>query len=746
MSFINELKRRNVLRVAAAYVVTAWLVIQVVETILPAFGFGDVAVRIVTIVFGIGLIPSLVFAWAFELTPEGLKKEKDVDRAQSNTPHTGRKLDRMIMVVLALALGYFAFDKFVLNPQREAAMKERKVTEVEQARQEGRTEALVESYGDKSIAVLPFVNMSSDEEQEYFSDGISEELLNLLSKIPELRVTARTSSFSYKGKDVRVSDVARELNVGHVLEGSVRKAGNQLRITAQLIEAHSETHLWSETYDRELENIFAIQDEISAAIVAALKERLDLKVETTPRTAVVANTEAHDAYLRGRYLVVQRTRDSIAGAVREFEKAITLDPDYALAHAELAMAVILMATYGDLSGAEVLARAEPHARMAMEINSSSAEVQAAMGVVAWLKQSPEEALTYLRQAIKINPNYSFAYYVLGTVLDGTLGRYSESFPMFDKARQLDPLSIPSNIDYVSALIDKGRLEEAEQELEKLSTIAPVWYSRLRGLLTSRGGRWANQVLSDLGALMIEPEWDSLRRNLAMEFVIIGLEKEALAISETPPAAALVMLGQYSDAVAAAETESMGLVDGPAFVALIKASAGEYNSARPALEELWQRSGKLVTRQGRFEVSSAAALIAILRDADADADADVDALITAIRDNVRRYRENGMAGTGITGPNYSMYNVEYEEGIADYLAGEFERGIALIAKASENGFFIPLHESYLQSLYDDPGFAPILAGQKARQANERERFLSIVCSDNPYEEVWQPDEGTCEGML
>ena len=189
---------------------------------------------------------------------------------------------------------------------------------------------------------------------------------------------------------------------------------------------------------------------------------------------------------------------------------------------------------------------------------------------------------------------------------------------------------------------------------------------------------------------------------------------------------------------------MDRVNGSAFLALIKASAGEYKSARPALEDLWQRSGKRVTRQGWFKVSSAAALIAILRDADADAD--VDALITAIRDNVRRYRENGMAGTGITGPNYSMYNVEYEEGIADYLAGEFERGIALIAKASENGFFIPLHESYLQSLYDDPGFAPILAGQKARQANERERFLSIVCSDNPYEEVWQPAEGTCEGML
>jgi hypothetical protein len=191
LSFFNELKRRNVLRIGAAYVVVSWLLIQVAETIFPLFGFDDTPARIVVLVLAIGLVPAMIFAWAFELTPEGLKKESEVDRAQSITPRTGKKLDHMIMVVLALALGYFAIDKFVLNPQREAALRLEQSDQLalvaEEAHREGRSEALVESYGDNSIAVLAFQDMSQDQDQEYLSDGIAEELLNLLARIPELR-------------------------------------------------------------------------------------------------------------------------------------------------------------------------------------------------------------------------------------------------------------------------------------------------------------------------------------------------------------------------------------------------------------------------------------------------------------------------------------------------------------------------------------------------------------------------------
>ena len=263
MSFFNELKRRNVFKVGIAYVVVAWLVAQVLQLVFESFGTPDWVMKTVLVLLATGLPFALFFAWAFEMTPEGLKRESEVDRSQSITHETGQKLNYTIIAVLVLALGYFAYDKFVLTSGRDAAL----VEATTQAISEQVVTEEAPSESDKSIAVLPFVNMSSDEEQEYFSDGLSEELLNLLAKIPELRVAARTSSFSLKGKELQISEVGEILKVAHVLEGSVRKAGNQVRITAQLIQAEDGYHLWSETYDRSLDNIFAIQDEIAAKVV-----------------------------------------------------------------------------------------------------------------------------------------------------------------------------------------------------------------------------------------------------------------------------------------------------------------------------------------------------------------------------------------------------------------------------------------------------------------------------------------------
>ncbi|MCZ6517722.1 MAG: adenylyl cyclase, partial [Gammaproteobacteria bacterium] len=291
MSLYSELKRRNVLRVAIGYLAASWLLIQIVETLFPIFGLADELVRLFVIILVIGFPLILIFSWLYELTPEGLKLEKDVDRTVSEAHHTGKRLDRAIIVVLTLALGYFAFDKFVLDPARDAAREE---TVARQAR----TDALVESYGENSIAVMPFVNMSDDASNEYFSDGISEELLNLLAKIPQLRVISRSSAFSFKGKDVDIPTLAEQLNVAHVLEGSVRKAGNKVRVTAQLIEARSDTHLWSGTYDRELDDIFAIQDEIAAKVVEQLKITLLGSAPETRKT----DPEAYALFLQARYL------------------------------------------------------------------------------------------------------------------------------------------------------------------------------------------------------------------------------------------------------------------------------------------------------------------------------------------------------------------------------------------------------------------------------------------------------------
>jgi len=276
MSFFKELQRRNVFKVAAAYLIVGWLIMQAGEVMSPALNLPGWVNSMLAFFLILGFPLAMFFAWAFEMTPEGLKKEKDVDRSKSMTSATGKKLNNTITVVLVLALGLFAFDKFVLDPDRDAE----EIATAVQVATEQQAPVSDSAQADNSIAVLPFVNMSSDPEQECFSDGLSEELLNLLAKIPELRVAARTSSFSFKDQSIEIPEIASRLKVVHILEGSVRKSGNQIRITAQLIQADSGYHLWSKTYDRELDNIFQIQDEIAAAVVDALKITLLGKAPT----------------------------------------------------------------------------------------------------------------------------------------------------------------------------------------------------------------------------------------------------------------------------------------------------------------------------------------------------------------------------------------------------------------------------------------------------------------------------------
>jgi len=461
LSLFNELQRRSVLRVAAAYVVVSWLVIQVVETVFPAFGFGDATVRIVTVVLAIGLIPALILSWAFEITPEGLKKEKDVDRSQSITAHTGKKLDRIIMVVMAFAIGYFAIDKFVLSESRETSI-------AEEARQEGRSKALVASFGDNSIAVLPFVNMSDDASNEYFSDGITEELLNLLAKIPEIRVISRTSAFSYKGKQITLTEVARELNVAHILEGSVRKSGNQVRITAQLIEARSDTHLWSETYDRSLDNIFAIQDEIASEVVARLKVTLLGNAPMVRKT----DPEAYSLYLRGRHLRHQNTAGSLEQALVLLQQALAIDPGYAAAWDELGSVYINQGNIG--------------------------------------RRPIDETRTLSREAVSkalvIDPGYALAHANLGWIARGSDFDLSTAAQHFERALQLEPANTDIIRRAANLTASLGRLDEAIALNEFVIARDPISHSSHHnmGLYYLYAGRWDDAIASIRTALTLSP--------------------------------------------------------------------------------------------------------------------------------------------------------------------------------------------------------------------------------------------------
>lgn len=317
MQFLEEIKRRGVVRVAIAYLAIAWLVLQLAEMLLPVYGFSDTAIQNVVTLLGVGFLISLGFSWAFEWTPAGIVKDGDVSASPESAPRDHKKFDRFTILVLLVAVSFFVVDKFVLDPERD------RVRELEIA-ETARNEALQGMVSERSIAVLAFEDLSPQSDQEYFSDGISEEILNLLTEIPELRVAGRTSAFSFKGKDNTIGEISKLLNVSHILEGSVRKAGQRVRITTQLLDARTDTHLWSETYDGDLSDVFAVQDTIAAQVVQELRVRLVGEVPTAP----VTEPQAYENYLKARYIIYNLDDSRFDEAQALLDQALALAPDY----------------------------------------------------------------------------------------------------------------------------------------------------------------------------------------------------------------------------------------------------------------------------------------------------------------------------------------------------------------------------------------------------------------------------------
>jgi len=456
VNLLSELRRRNVLRVAVAYAAVAWLFIQIAETLFGVFGFGDTPARVVVIVLAIGFVPSLVFTWIFELTPDGFRKEKDIDHAHPATGRTGKKLDLAIMGVLALAVAYFAFDKFILEPMRQEEVQRQVAEQLQLARQEGRAEAVVAAYGNKSIAVLAFQDMSQNGDQEYLADGLAEELLNLLAKFPELRVISRSSAFSYKGKDMKLDQIARELNVAHVLEGSVRKSGNRVRITAQLIDARSDTHLWSETYDRNLDDIFAIQDEIAGAVVEQLKVTL-LDGKNAVRTS---NTEAFALLLEARHLARQGTAEAYEESISLYQRALDLSPDYVAAWAGLATNYSNQANKSLRPYDEGYALARKAAEHALAIDPDYPPALTLVGWIAMIYDNDlRAAANYLERALALDPtNLS----IIGNAasLLYTLGRREASIKLDEYVTAHDPLSPTGHSNLAEGYLSIGQWDSA----------------------------------------------------------------------------------------------------------------------------------------------------------------------------------------------------------------------------------------------------------------------------------------------
>lgn len=465
MSFFEELKRRNVIRVAVAYLAVTWLLTEVASTVFPLFGVPDWGTRFVVIILALGFVPTLVFSWAYELTPEGLKKEKDVVREKSITHLTARRLDSITIAVVILVLAVFVVDHFWLDARMGQQSATNQATEPDRF---STVDPAAPEYPPRSIAVLPFVNMSDDPANEYFSDGISEELLNLLATIPELRVTARTSSFFFKGKDVTIADIARELQVANVLEGSVRKAGNRVRVTAQLIEAGSGTHLWSHTYDRTLEDIFAIQDEIAGEVVKSLK--VTLLGEAAPKMRET-DPEAFSLYLQCRHFSVG-TSDDLRKGERYCRQALDIDPEYAPAWERLGTVYTNMAIRGLIDFSTGYEQATEFTKRALELAPNSAVVHAALG---WKEMMYERdlpmAASHFRTALELAPS---DYSVLGraAVFAETLGRFDQAIELSNKALAVNPLghSVYGNVAIVHCYV--GQFERANERFAKALDLRP----------------------------------------------------------------------------------------------------------------------------------------------------------------------------------------------------------------------------------------------------------------------------------
>jgi TolB-like protein/Flp pilus assembly protein TadD len=455
INFFAELKRRNVYKVAVAYAVVAWLLIQAASIFFPAFDAPPWVMKIFIIVIIFGFPVALIFSWAFEITPEGIKLESEIEPNKSIERRTGRKIVAVTIALAVLAAGLFVYQlvrsKSTVTPRQSEAA----------------TEA-----PNKSIAVLPFVNMSADKNDEYLSDGMTEELINVLSKVPGLRVPGRTSCFAFKGKNEEdiFRKVGDQLHVGTVLEGSVRKAGDKLRVTAQLINVSDGYHLWSKDYDGDVKDILNFQSNVAEQVVQALQVQLGTEAARALSKKPTENAEAYRLYLLGRYHFAKFTRAGWTNAIHYFEQALQIDPAYTLAYCGLAD------TYGwaggqTLPGREAWAKEMEFARKALALDPDLAEAHLSMGTALYSVLGPYASKKELDRAVELNPNLALAYDQYGWTF-AEMGRFDDAIAAEKKALELDPLNTFLNTDLAFFLYWARRYEEATTQIRKTLELDP----------------------------------------------------------------------------------------------------------------------------------------------------------------------------------------------------------------------------------------------------------------------------------
>src|SRR5438094_206134 len=461
-----ELKRRNVIRMAGLYLVGAWLVVQVAGTVLPMFGAPEWLPRTIVVLLAIGFVPAVIFSWVFELTPEGLKRDEDMAPERSITPQTGRRMDRMIIVVLVLALGYFAFDKFVLTPRREAALVS------SAAPNESKS-----VINEKSIAVLPFENRSRDPDNAFFTDGVQDEILADLAKIADLKVISRTSVMQYRSGLARnLRKIGEELGVAHVVEGSVQRAANKIRVNAQLIDARTDAHLWAQTYDRDLADVFAIQSEIAKAIADQLQAKLSPNEKKAIEQPPTTDLAAFDLYSRAKSLLLTaefRGEPDQRKAIELLDEAVKRDPSFFEAYCQLAYAHEQSYAVSGVDHTPArLALAEAALQAATRLRPDAAETHLARaGYLYYGLRDYAGALAELEFARRALPNDPRLFELTGYLLRRR-GQKEVGLQNLQRAVELDPRNFSILGQIAHSYQHLGRYPEAIAALDRVLAIGP----------------------------------------------------------------------------------------------------------------------------------------------------------------------------------------------------------------------------------------------------------------------------------
>lgn len=722
MSLFNELKRRNVFKVAAAYAVVGWLLLQISATITPLMNAPDWVPTVVLIFLLIGYPLALFFAWAYELTPEGLKREREVDRDTSITHETGRKIDFIIIGALIIALGYFVWEsRFAVSPRMAPI----------QTAQAGER---------NSIAVLPFVNMSSDQNNTYFSDGISEEILNVLAQVPDLKVTSRSSAFQFRGSEVHIPTVAKQLGVSNVLEGSVRKSGTRVRITAQLIDAENDQHLWSETYDRELNDIFAVQDEISAAIVTELKNKLGIEVRAAPKVLVAATPEAHEAFLRGRYLMEQRKPATLNEAVSEFKKAIVADPDYAKAYAGLAVAISLQTQgqYGDYTDKEAVDLSLPYAEKALSLAPNLPEAILAKAFVQWGVVDIQQTIADLERVLQLNPNDSYAMNLLGNLYTDDLAEYEKGHDYTMQALRLNPLSIPALGNTTSYYINRREYEKAAPLIDKMKTLSMPFHGLLLTWKQQEEGQHEEALLTAMKTMEYAPNFGRIRNVIVRAFFNIGLIEEAKALlPESQIGWYNYEVGRYQENVEISYKRYLQDPENESYQRQYyqaKAATGDYKDFLAILEKSFADHKGLIAN-GAFQQGDLNDLMHYrLMD---NPDADLSDVFVSMKANLKKLEKL----------KFRSFDQTMLKRHMAYYMGDYDEAMKLLRRQIfEYGYRLDNRNGFLDKLTTHPLYAETVKLQADRFAAWRFNFLTLVCRNSPYAAYWQPEKATCDQFL